>query len=214
MVNYRYIAIEGNIGAGKTTLANMLSRELNSKLILEEFEENSFLPKFYEDADRYAFPLEMSFLAARFNQLKKFLFEQDLFNNSIVADYIFYKCLIFSKNNLKEDEYDLYLKLFEIINLQIPQPDLLIYLHTPLAKLKRQIHQRGRPYEQHIQDEYLLKIQEGYWDYLNKNSQQRILVIDNSSMDVVNSMEQLERIHKLLYLPFEPGITRVNLENL
>ena len=214
MVNYRYIAVEGNIGAGKTTLAHMLSRELNSKLILEEFEENSFLPKFYEDAERYAFPLEMSFLAARFNQLKKFLFEQDLFNNSIVADYIFYKCLIFSKNNLKEDEYDLYLKLFEIINLQIPQPDLLIYLHTPLPKLKRQIQQRGRPYEQHIQDEYLLSIQEGYWDYLNKNSQQRILVIDNSSMDMVNSMEQFERIHKLLYLPFEPGITRVNLENL
>lgn len=214
MVNYRYIAVEGNIGAGKTTLAHMLSRELNSKLILEEFEENSFLPKFYENAERYAFPLEMSFLAARFNQLKKFLFEQDLFNNSIVADYIFYKCLIFSKNNLKEDEYDLYLKLFEIINLQIPQPDLLIYLHTPLPKLKRQIQQRGRPYEQHIQDEYLLSIQEGYWDYLNKNSQQRILVIDNSSMDMVNSMEQFERIHKLLYLPFEPGITRVNLENL
>jgi deoxyadenosine/deoxycytidine kinase len=214
MVNYRYIAVEGNIGAGKTTLAHMLSRELNSKLILEEFEENSFLPKFYEDGERYAFPLEMSFLAARFNQLKKHLFEQDLFNNTIVADYIFYKCLIFSKNNLKEDEYDLYLKLFEIINLQIPQPDLLIYLHTPLPKLKRQIQQRGRPYEQNIQDDYLLSIQEGYWDYLNKNSQQRILVIDNSTMDIVNSMEQFERIHKLLYLPFEPGITRVNLENL
>lgn len=214
MVNYRYIAIEGNIGAGKTTLANILSRELSSKLIMEEFEENSFLPKFYEDAERYAFPLEMSFLASRFNQLKKHLFEQDLFNNTIVSDYIFYKCLIFSKNNLKEDEYDLYLKLFEIINLQIPQPDLLIYLHTPLPKLKKQIQLRGRPYEQNIQDDYLLSIQDGYWDYLNKNSQQRILVIDNSSMDMLNSMEQFERVHKLLYLPFEPGITRVDLQNL
>ena len=165
-MKYRYVAIEGNIGAGKTTLATMLHRDMGGKLILEEFEENSFLPKFYKDPERYAFPLEMSFVASRFKQLKKFLFEQDMFNNLMVADYIFYKCLIFAKNNLKEDEYNLYRHLFEIINQQLPQPDLLIYLHSPVEKLQHRIHSRGRSYEQSIPDSYLHNIQQGYFHYM------------------------------------------------
>lgn len=128
---YDFIAIEGNIGAGKTSLATMLSQEFNARLVLEEFEDNSFLPKFYNDAQRYAFPLEMSFLAARFNQLKKQLIEPDMFQQHIISDYIFAKCMLFSKVNLVDDEFDLYLRLFDIINAQIRQPDLLVYLHNP-----------------------------------------------------------------------------------
>jgi deoxyguanosine kinase len=128
---HSFIAIEGNIGAGKTSLAQKLSADFNTRLILEEFEDNSFLPKFYEDAKRFAFPLEMSFLASRFNQLKKQLLETDLFQQQIISDYMFAKCVLFSKINLDDDEYDLYLKLFDIINLQIRQPDLLVYLHNP-----------------------------------------------------------------------------------
>lgn len=211
-MNYRYIAIEGNIGAGKSTLAHMLHRELGGKLILEEFEENSFLPKFYQEPERYAFPLEMSFVASRFKQLKKHLFEQDLFNNQVIADYIFYKCLIFSKNNLKEDEYNLYLHLFEIINQQLPQPDLLIYLHTPIDKLQRQIHARGRSYEQKIEDSYLQNIQQGYFDYLYKTPQQRVLLIDNSHIDFVHNARQFEQIKELLTRPYAPGIHQVKLQ--
>jgi deoxyguanosine kinase len=152
---YEFIAIEGNIGAGKTSLAHLLSKDFGAKLILEEFEDNSFLPKFYEDNRRFAFPLEMSFLAARFNQLKKQLHEPDLFQQRIVSDYIFAKCLLFSKVTLDEDEYELYQKLFEIINLQMRQPDLLVYLHNPIEKLQWNILNRGRVYEQHITDEDL-----------------------------------------------------------
>ena len=209
MANYRYIAIEGNIGAGKTTLATMLSRHLNSRLILEEFEENSFLPKFYEDPSRYAFPLELSFAASRFNQLKAQLFEQDLFNNHIVADYIFYKCLIFAKTNLKEDEYELYLKLFEIINQQLPQPDLLLFLQTPVNKLQRQIRKRGRSYEQNIRDEYLLHLQDGYRDFMNTNAHLKIVLIDNTNLDFVEQPDQFAALCNLLSRDFEPGINRV-----
>jgi deoxyadenosine/deoxycytidine kinase len=211
-MNYRYIAIEGNIGAGKSTLAHMLHLELGGKLILEEFEENSFLPKFYQKPERYAFPLEMSFVASRFKQLKNHLFEQDLFNNHIIADYIFYKCLIFSKNNLKEDEYNLYLHLFEIINQQLPQPDLLIYLHTPIDKLQRQIQARGRSYEQRIENSYLQNIQQGYFEYMHKTPSLRILLIDNSSVDFVKNMDQLEQIKELLTHSYAPGIHRVKLK--
>ena len=211
-MKYRYIAIEGNIGAGKTTLATMLQCELGGKLILEEFEENSFLPKFYQEPERYAFPLEMSFVASRFKQLKKHLFEQDMFNNHIFADYIFYKCLIFSKNNLKEDEYDLYLHLFEIINQQLPQPDLLIYLHTPIDKLQRQIRARGRSYEQQISDKYLLNIQQGYFDYLYKVTNQRILLIDNSAIDFVENKNQYAQIKQLLRKEYALGIHKIHLQ--
>lgn len=210
-MKYRYIAIEGNIGAGKTTLATLLHREWGGKLILEEFEENSFLPKFYQEPERYAFPLEMSFVASRFKQLKKHLFEQDMFNNHLIADYIFYKCLIFAKNNLKEDEYDLYLHLFEIINQQLPQPDLLIYLHTPIPKLQKQIHARGRSYEQQIADSYLQNIQKGYFDFIHKSANQRILLIDTGSSDFVENMGHFEQIKSLLQVDYSPGIHRIIL---
>ncbi len=207
---YSFIAIEGNIGAGKTSLAQKLSADWNARLIQEEFEGNSFLPKFYEDARRYAFPLEMSFLASRFNQLKKQLLEQDLFRSVTVSDYMFAKCMLFSKVNLQEDEYDLYVKLFDIINLQLPQPDLLVYLHNPIEKLQWNISNRGRAYEQHITDDYLRQIGEAYQQYLQVNSHLRILIIDCSSLDFVNNEDHYQNIKALICKEYEPGIHHIN----
>lgn len=205
-----YIVIEGNIGAGKSTLATMLSRDFNARLILEEFEDNSFLPKFYEQPGRFAFPLEMSFLASRFNQLKHQLLETDLFQNTIVSDYMFAKCLLFSKVNLDEDEYELYGKLFDIINQQLPQPDLLVYLHHPLEKLKWNIINRGRPYELKINDDYLKHLWESYQEYFQANQNLRILVIDCASIDFVSNSDHYENIRALICKAYEPGIHYIN----
>lgn len=207
---YSYIAIEGNIGAGKTSLAQKLSADFNAKLILEEFEDNSFLPKFYADGRRYAFPLEMSFLASRFNQLKKQLVEKDLFQQFTVSDYIFPKSLLFSKVTLDEDEYDLYVKLFDIINQQLPQPELLVYLHNPIEKLRWNISNRGRAYEQNIQDDYLQQLGEAYQQYLHANQHLRILMIDCSSLDFVGNNDHYQNIKALVCKEYEPGIHQVN----
>jgi len=208
-IPYSFIAIEGNIGSGKTSLAHRLASEYNARLILEEFEDNSFLPKFYQDARRYAFPLEMSFLAARFNQLKNQLNEQDLFHSHTFSDYLFAKCLLFSKVNLDEDEYELYSKLFQIIQLQLRKPDLLVYLHNPVEKLLWQIHNRGRSYEQEIKADYLESLQEAYFDYLNQQNEQRILIIDCSKLDYVNRPPHYDWIREQLTQEWGPGIHKV-----
>lgn len=208
---YNFIAIEGNIGAGKSSLAQLLAKDWNAQLILEEFEDNSFLPKFYEDARRYAFPLEMSFLAARFNQLKKQLPSQDLFKQLIISDYIFAKCLLFSKVNLDEDEYELYHKLFHIINLQLPKPDLLVYLHCPIEKLQWNIANRGRSYEQHIANEYLQNLQETYFGYLYNQNELRILIIDCAQVNFIKNPEQYEQMQNLLCKEYPLGITQAKL---
>ena len=146
-MNYHFITIEGNIGAGKTTLAHLLSRHFNARLILEEFADNPFLPKFYENPSQYAFPLELFFMAERFKQLKDLLMQKDLFQSVSISDYLFTKCLLFAKINLPEDEFRLYQRLYEIIHQQLIQPDLLIYLHAPVSKLKENIRKRNRSYE-------------------------------------------------------------------
>jgi deoxyadenosine/deoxycytidine kinase len=207
---YSFIAIEGNIGAGKTSLAQKLSTDFNARLILEEFEDNSFLPKFYKDGKRYAFPLEMSFLASRFNQLKKQLLEKDLFQQYTVSDYIFPKSLLFSKVNLDEDEYDLYVKLFDIINMQLPQPDLLVYLHNPIDKLKWNITNRGRVYEQQISSEYLEELGNAYQQYLQANQHLRILMIDCSSLDFVSNADHYQNVKALICKEYKPGIHYIN----
>ncbi len=212
--SYPFIAIEGNIGAGKSTLATMLSKDWNTRLILEEFEDNSFLPKFYKDARRYAFPLEMSFLAARFNQLKKQLPEQDLFRGSVISDYIITKCLLFSKVNLDEDEFELYGKLFGIIQQQLPKPDLLLYLHNPVEKLQQQITQRGRSYEQEISNEYLLNLQQTYFDFLYNNQELKIILLDCTEIDFVNNSIHFEAIKNLLKQTFSQGLHTFSIKDL
>ncbi len=207
---YRYITIEGNIGAGKTSLVNKLVADFNATGIFEEFEDNSFLPKFYDNGPRYAFPLEMSFLASRFNQLKKRLIETDLFQQTIVSDYMFPKCLLFSKLNLDDDEYELYLKLFEIINLQLRPPELLVYLHHPVEKLQWNIANRGRLYEKNITDEYLQSITDSYLAYFKANSQLRIVIIDCAALDFTNNNDHYENIKALLCKNYNQGIHYIN----
>ena len=211
-IPYSFIAIEGNIGSGKTSLANKLASDLQARLVLEEFEDNSFLPKFYKDARRYAFPLEMSFLAARFNQLKGQLNEQDLFTKHTVSDYLFAKCLLFSKVNLDEDEYELYSKVFSIIQLQLRKPDLLVYLHNPVEKLLWQIKNRGRTYEQEISPEYLESLQTAYFEYLNQQNDQRILILDCSALDYVSRETDYLLIKDAISKDYEMGIHTIVLK--
>lgn len=186
---YNYIAIEGNIGAGKTSLANKIAHDFNAKLILERFADNPFLPKFYEDAQRYAFTLEMSFLADRYQQISDDLSQLDLFKDFIVSDYDVFKSLIFSKITLLEDEFKLYRKLFYLMYKDIAKPDLYVYLYQNTERLQENIKKRGRDYEQNIANEYLEKINAGYLDFLKSQSDFNVKIIDISDKDFIENRE-------------------------
>lgn len=192
-MRYHFITIEGNIGAGKTTLAHLLSKKLNARLILEEFADNPFLPKFYEDPKQYAFPLELFFMAERYKQMKNRVQSADLFQSITVSDYLFTKCLLFAKVNLPEDEFKLYQKLFDIMSQQIVMPDVLIYLHAPVTKLQANIKKRNRSYEQQIPDAYLQSIQETYQGYIREYNIKTIFV-DASNADFLGNEEHLKAI--------------------
>jgi 2-amino-4-hydroxy-6-hydroxymethyldihydropteridine diphosphokinase len=187
--NYNYIAIEGNIGAGKTSLATMISKDFNAKLILERFAENPFLPKFYEDAKRYAFTLEMSFLADRYQQISDDLSQLDLFKDFIISDYDIYKSLIFSKITLPEDEFKLYRKLFYLMYKDIAKPELYVYLYQNTQRLQENIKKRGREYELNIENDYLDKINSGYLEFLKNQTDLNVKIIDISDRDFVDSRE-------------------------
>jgi deoxyguanosine kinase len=184
-----YIAIEGNIGAGKTSLTTRISEDFKAKIILERFAENPFLPKFYKDQNRYAFSLEMSFLADRHQQLSDDLAQFDLNNEVVVTDYHIFKSLIFAEITLPEDEYNLYKKLFNIIFVAIPKPDLYIYLYQSTSRLLGNIKKRGRSYEQNISEDYLDKINMGYLDYIQSQTELNVLVVDVSDRDFIKNQE-------------------------
>jgi deoxyadenosine/deoxycytidine kinase len=210
-MSYRFIAVEGNIGAGKSTLANMLAKHYDARLILEEFADNNFLPKFYQEPERYAFPLELSFLADRYKQLKASLLHQDLFQQKTVSDYVFTKSKLFARINLKPDEYELFQKLFDIIDLHLPPPDMMIFLHCPISKLQQNIQKRGRAYEQEIADDYLESVQNIYQTYL-KQEVSKTLVIDMRKTDFIDNPNHFQQLidfiekdydFKTHYLSFE-----------
>lgn len=203
-MKYHFITIEGNIGAGKTTLAHMLSRHFNARLVLEEFADNPFLPKFYENPKQFAFPLELFFMAERYKQLKELIQQKDLFQNITISDYLFTKCLLFAKVNLPEDEFRLYQRLFDIIHQQLIKPDILIYLHAPVQKLQKNIKKRNRSYEQHISDEYLFSIQETYTHYIKQHNI-KTLFIDVGNADFLANDRHLGTIIEALEHDYDEG---------
>ena len=211
-MDIRYLVIEGNIGAGKTSLSKLIAERKKGRLFLEQYAENPFLPKFYENPERYSFPLELSFLADRYNQLKNNLSSFDLFNELIVSDYFFMKSLIFSAHTLQEDEYRLYRQLFDIIYSTLPKPDLYIYLHKNIGLLLKNISKRGREYEKNISAEYLKGIETGYFNFFKQQNQMRIVVIDTNNIDFVNNEEDLKKIEDSIFDNEYPvGITRIIL---
>ncbi|MCF1713372.1 deoxynucleoside kinase [Flavihumibacter sp. RY-1] len=203
-MKYHYITIEGNIGAGKTTLAHLLAKQYNARLVLEEFADNPFLPKFYENPGQFAFPLELFFMAERYKQLKDLIHTKDLFHSVTISDYLFTKCLLFAKVNLPEEEFRLYQRLFEIIHQQMIQPEILIYLHAPVQKLQKNIRKRNRPYEQQIPDEYLFSIQETYTHYIKQHNI-KTLFVDASNADFLGNEKHLKAILDALDKEYDEG---------
>lgn len=205
---HRFIAIEGNIGAGKTTLCRMLHDEYGCELILEQFTDNPFLPYFYENPERYAFPVELFFMTERHKQLQEAFANPSLFPNLTVADYFFMKTLLFAKNNLNEEEYRLFARLFHTLNATFPRPDLLVYLHRSVDDLMRNIRQRGRDYEKHIQPAYLQNLQDAYFSYFKTEQNLPILVVDLSGHDFVAEPRVYEYLKGLMKRRYPKGIFR------
>ena len=201
---YNYIAIEGNIGSGKTSLANRIGDDFNAKLVLERFADNPFLPKFYDDKERYAFPLEMSFLADRYHQLTDDLAQFDLFKNFIVSDYFIFKSLIFAQITLPKEEYRLYRKMFDIMYKEIAKPDVYVFLYQNTERLIDNIRKRGRTYEQNIQASYLEKIHKGYISFIKSKEELNPLIIDVSTLDFVNNENDYQTVLKQI-LDFTPN---------
>ena len=210
-MKYNFIAIEGNIGSGKTSLANKMAFQNDSRLILENYADNQFLPKFYDNSEKYAFPLELSFLIERYRQLELEYGNFDLLKEPIVSDYYFYKSLIFAKANLKEQEFSVYSNLFHIICGSWPKPDLLIYLYLDIDKLQKNILKRGRHYEQNISTEYLIKIQSSYLDYLEQQNDMRILVLDINNIDFVNDPAHYSKLINKISDDYPLGFNKVIL---
>ncbi len=207
-----YLVIEGNIGAGKTSLATRMADDMKARLILEKFADNPFLPKFYNDPDRYSFPLELSFLAERYKQHKEELTHHDIFSPLAIADYYFSKSLIFASITLPEDEYNLYRQLYNIIHQHLPRPDLYVYLWLPVEQLLDNIRSRGRNYEKGINSEYLKKLQDRYFVYMKNRHEMKCLVIDTRNIDFVHRDEDYAKIKDVIFnRTFDPGITRVIL---
>ena len=210
MEKYPYIVVEGNIGSGKTSLVRMLTKELSAHSIYEEFSDNPFLPKFYAEPEKHAFPLELSFLAERYHQLKKELNTRDLFHKNIISDYYFIKSLIFAEITLPEDEFALYKKLFHIIHQKLPQPDLLIYLYSDVERLQKNIIKRGRDYESQITDDYLKKIHKGYFNFLSQQNTFPVLILNLTNIDFVEQKEDFMKILVSLGETYEKGVHRIN----
>jgi len=205
-----YIVIEGNIGAGKTALAKMIAEKFSARLILERYFDNPFLPKFYSNQEKYSFPLELTFLAERYQQLNDELNNRDLFHPITITDYYLMKSLIFSRANLTDDEYHLYRKIFDIISASAVKPDLYVYLYLDLDKLMSNIKNRGRFYEQKIQKEYLVKIHDGYMDFFKKQNDLTIVMIDVNDLDFCNKSIDFEKVVDIIFKgEYTPGVNKV-----
>ena len=206
---HSYIAIEGNIGAGKTTLCQMIARDFNCELILEEFTDNPFLPPFYQNPDRYAFPVELFFMTERHKQLQEILSQRSIFQTGMISDYFFLKTLLFAKNNLNEEEYRLFQRLFHVLNSTFPKPDLLVYLHRSVDNLMENIQNRGRDIEKDIEPAYLSSIQNAYFDYFKNEKQIPVLILDVEDMDFQNDSAAYQVLLSHMSKNYSAGLHQV-----
>lgn len=208
----QFLVIEGNIGVGKTSLSKKIAEDYNAKLILEQFADNPFLPKFYEDQERYSFSLELSFLADRYNQIKKQILNPDLFHSFLVADYYFAKSSIFSQNTLKDDEFHLFRQIFDIISESMPKPDLYVYLHADTNSLLKNIEKRGRSFEQNIKSDYLKKIQKSYFHFLKQITTFPVLIIDINNIDFIDNPDHYKVLREVIFKSdYKLGVNRLIL---
>ena len=208
---YNFIAIEGNIGAGKTTFCEMLAQDFDCRLILEQFTDNPFLPLFYDSPERYAFPVELFFMTERHKQLQSAFAEADLFTPLSISDYFFLKTQLFAKNNLNNEEFRLFYRLFEVLNSTFPKPDLLIYLHRSVEDLMSNIKKRGRTYETDISAEYLLNIQNVYFEYFRTETSLPIVIVDVEGVDFINNRYFYEALVEVMGQEFPKGVHRLSL---
>ncbi len=208
---YRFITIEGNIGTGKTTICKALAEEHNLKLVLESFADNPFLPFFYENAERYAFPVELFFMTERHKQLQENVIQSDLFQQTVLADYFFLKTVLFAKNNLTDNEFRLFHSLFKILNDTFPKPDLLIYLHRPVEVLLKNIKARNRDYEQSINAKYLEGIQTAYFEYFKVEEDIPVLILEMQDVNFEIGNEPYQKLMELMQTKHKPGIHHISL---
>ncbi len=211
METHPYIVVEGNIGSGKTSLVEKLSAHLNANAIYESFSENPFLPKFYSEPNKYAFPLELSFLTDRYHQLQKELNTKGLVPETVISDYYLSKSLIFAEINLPKDQFELYNDLFSIIHQKLPKPSLYIFLSSTVERLQKNIKNRGRAYEMGIKSSYLEKIQEGYLSFISTQKEFPILLINTSNIDFVHSKVDFEYLISCLEKKYTKGVHRIDL---
>ena len=208
---YNFIAIEGNIGAGKTTFCEMLSQDYNCRLILEQFTDNPFLPLFYDNPERYAFPVELFFMTERHKQMQEALATVDMFTPLSISDYFFIKTSLFAKNNLKDEEFRLFYRLFEVLNSTFPKPEILIYLHRSVDNLLTNIRKRGRGYESDITAEYLLEIQNVYFEFFRTEKNIPIVVVEMGDINFMEDKKVYLQLVDILKNTYPKGMTRIAL---
>lgn len=208
---YTYISIEGNIGAGKTTLSKMLAEQFNCRLILEQFTDNPFLPYFYEDPERYAFPLELFFMTERYKQMQTLLPQQELFRDLTISDYFFTKTLLFARNNLQDEEFRMFQRLFQTLSASFPKPEMIVYLHRSVDKLMENIKRRGRDYENSITTAYLKKIQNVYFEYFRMETSIPVVIIDVDQIDFVEDQKYYQEIVNCINTKYLPGVHQLIL---
>jgi len=208
---YEFVCIEGNIGSGKTSLVERMSRDYHGRMLLEQFEDNPFLPLFYNNPERYAFTVELFFMTERYKQLQNHISNQDLFSSKIFADFSFIKTLLFARKNLQDEEYKLFQMLFSVLNKSFPKPDLLVYLHRDVKHLLKNIRERNRSFENNIGDEYLLTIQDSYFEYLRNITSFPVLILDLQDMDFVSNEQHYETVRFLISKQYRPGVHRISL---
>lgn len=210
-MEHRYICIEGNIGSGKTTLCNMLSQTWPARLVLEAFADNPFLPQFYRDPDRYAFSVELFFMAERYKQLQDEIVRMELFDRLIISDYLFEKTRIFAHKNLNDNEFKLFRQLYDMLYLHIPKPDKILYIHRPVEVLLDQIAMRGRSFEKHIKADYLLSIQDAYFRYLKESENLPVVIAHLGDKSFETDTILFEGIKNLIERPATKKIQHVAL---